>query len=202
MPSEVDFYYGLASRYSYLAACRLAGIERRTGARFRWRPLQSALLIARDGRDPFADKAPSGQYDWTWRRRDAEAWAAWIGVPFRDPVGRLAFDEALPALAALAAGRQGETAAMSRRLFRAIFVDERSALGHGDIVAEARALGLDMARFEADLASASLAAQHRRTVEEAAARGAFGVPSFFLGERMFWGNDRLVLLEAALEGRI
>ena len=154
MPSEVDFYYGLASRYSYLASCRLAGIERRTGARFRWRPLQSALLIARDGRDPFAGEAPSGQYDWTWRRRDAEAWAAWIGVPFRDPVGRLAFDEALPALAA-----------MSRRLFRAIFVDERSALGQGDIVAEARALGLDTARFEADLASASLAAQHRRTVE-------------------------------------
>ena len=30
------------------------------------------------------------------------------------------------------------------------------------------------------------------------ARGAFGVPTFFLGDRMFWGNDRLVLLEAAL----
>ena len=195
--TTVDFYYGLGSRYSYLAACRLAAIEERTGARFRWRPLQSSLLIARDG-DPFAGRPLSGQYDWGWRRRDAEAWAAWIGVPFRDPVGRLAFDEQLPALAALAAGRQGAVIAMSRRLFRLIFVDDRA-----DILAEADACGLDPARFAADLASAGLAEEHRRTVGEAAARGAFGVPSFFLDDgRMFWGNDRLVLLEAALTGRI
>ena len=115
----------------------------------------------------------------------------------------MAFDEALPTLAALAAGRQGAVAAMSRHLFRLIFVDERTGFDHDDVVAEARSCGLDPARFESDLASASLAEEHRRTVEEAAARGAFGVPSFFLEDgRMFWGNDRLVLLEAALEGRI
>ena len=37
-------------------------------------------------------------------------------------------------------------------------------------------------------------------LDEARTRGAFGVPTFFLGKRMFWGNDRLVLLEAALRG--
>ncbi len=198
----VDFYYGLGSRYSYLAACRIAAIEGRTGARFRWRPLQSSLLIARDG-DPFAGRPLSGQYDWGWRRRDAEAWAAWIGVPFRDPVGRLAFDDELLALAALAAGRQDAVIAMSRRLFRLIFVDDRTRLERGDVLAEADACGLDPARFQADLASADLAEEHRRQVAEAAARGAFGVPSFVLDDgRMFWGNDRLVLLEAALTGRI
>jgi len=30
----------------------------------------------------------------------------------------------------------------------------------------------------------------------------FGVPTFLLGERMFWGNDRLVLLEVALRGEL
>ena len=38
-------------------------------------------------------------------------------------------------------------------------------------------------------------------LEEARARGAFGVPTFFVGEQMFWGNDRLVILEAALAGK-
>ena len=200
--TTVDFYYGLSSRYSYLAACRIAAIEERTGARFRWCPLQSSLLIAQGG-NPFAGPPLSGQYDWGWRRRDAEAWAAWIGVPFRDPVGRLTCDEQLPALAALAAGRQGAVTAMSQRLFRLIFVDDRSSLAHDDILAEAAACGLDRAHFEADLDGADLAEEHRRVVEEAARRGAFGVPSFVLEDgRMFWGNDRLVLLEAALAGRI
>jgi 2-hydroxychromene-2-carboxylate isomerase len=36
------------------------------------------------------------------------------------------------------------------------------------------------------------------TAEEAVRRGAFGVPTFFLGAQMFWGNDRLVLLRSAL----
>ena len=59
-------------------------------------------------------------------------------------------------------------------------------------------LGLDPAAFERDRAAPETRARHDGLLEEAAARGAFGVPTFFLGERMFWGNDRLVLLEAAL----
>ena len=45
------------------------------------------------------------------------------------------------------------------------------------------------------------ARRHEGLLDEARARGAFGVPTFFLGEQMFWGNDRLVLLEAALGGK-
>ena len=44
---------------------------------------------------------------------------------------------------------------------------------------------------------ATIAAQ-LDTVREARRRGAFGVPTFFVGEHMFWGNDRLVLLENLL----
>ncbi len=39
------------------------------------------------------------------------------------------------------------------------------------------------------------------TTREAFERGAFGVPTFFAGDRMFWGNDRLVLLRHHLSGR-
>ncbi len=37
--------------------------------------------------------------------------------------------------------------------------------------------------------------------EETVNRGAFGLPTFFIGEKMFWGNDRLALLEAYFEER-
>ena len=59
-------------------------------------------------------------------------------------------------------------------------------------------LGLDPALFRRDLEKAH--SRHETLLDEARRRGAFGVPTFFLGERMFWGNDRLVLLEAALSG--
>jgi len=41
----------------------------------------------------------------------------------------------------------------------------------------------------------------RRNNEEAVGRGAFGAPTLFVGTEMFWGNDRLDLVEAALRGR-
>ncbi len=62
-------------------------------------------------------------------------------------------------------------------------------------------LGLSPQAFRRDLEAPETRARHDSLLDEAAARGAFGVPTFFLGERMFWGNDRLMLLEAALGGK-
>ena len=59
-------------------------------------------------------------------------------------------------------------------------------------------MGLDLARFESDLDSPELAQEHEQRVLEAESRGAFGVPTFLYGDDLYWGNDRLVLLEAAL----
>jgi 2-hydroxychromene-2-carboxylate isomerase len=200
MSVTVDFYLGLGSRYSYLASTQIARLEKETGAQFRWHPLQSHALIASNGADPFSGPPVSGQYDWGYRKRDAEDWAAYYGVPFRDPVGRLDYSADLPARAAHAAGRQDRMVPMCHALFRLIFADDRSHFGQQDVADEARRLGLDMAAFEADLSDPALAEALLAEAAEAGRRGAFGVPTFFVGERMFWGNDRLVLLEAVLNG--
>ena len=202
MTATADFYYSPGSRYSYLAATRIARIERGAGAVFNWLPLQSSRLIGRGGKDPFAGEPLSGQYDWDFRRRDAEAWAAYYGVPFRESHGRLSFDEELIARAALAAKKQDAVVAMSLRLFAMVYEDDRTALDADDYIAAAEALGLDGARYARDLMSRELGGENTASIGEAARRGAFGVPTFFVGERMFWGNDRLPLVEAALRGDI
>ena len=83
-------------------------------------------------------------------------------------------------------------------LFRLIFVDDHSQFGRDEVLAEARTLGLDLARLESDLDSPELAQEHEQRILEVESRGAFGVPTFFYGDDLYWGNDRLVLLEAAL----
>ena len=115
MIARVDFIYGLGSRYSYLASTQIGRIVRETGVRFCWKPISSRVLLARREDNPFLEGA-GGQYDWDYRRRDAEAWARYYGVPFNDPVGRLRYDSSLPALAAMAAGRQKRVEATSHRL--------------------------------------------------------------------------------------
>jgi len=196
----VDFYFGVGSRYSYLASTQLAALGAETGARFNWLAVNSARLIAaaHGGHSPFATPNGPGQYDWGYRQRDAEAWAALYGVPFREPHGRLALDPDLLSLACTAAHRLGVAEAYARALFRAVFADDLSVVDRGVCIARAGDVGLDRDAFAHALDDAGTREKREQVAQEAMGRGAFGVPTFAVNGQLFWGNDRLVLLRHAL----
>jgi 2-hydroxychromene-2-carboxylate isomerase len=133
-----------------------------------------------------------------YREYDAKCWAALYGVPFREPLP-FKIDAALPALACLAAEAQGALPACCRLLQQMIFV-EGIAVDEQAIADLPRRLGVDPKSFADTLAGADVRARHEALLEEARARGVFGVPTFVADGRLFWGNDRLVLLEASLKG--
>jgi 2-hydroxychromene-2-carboxylate isomerase len=195
----VDFYLGLGSRYSYLAASQVDRIERTYGCRFVWKPIASGALMDRRGGNPFRGQPLSGQYDWGYREYDAKCWARYYGVPFREPVAFRVDPDRL-ALACLAADGQGALVPCCRLLQQLIFV-HGVVIDDGVMAGLAGQLELDKAAFQRDLAAPATRTRHDALLTEAAERGAFGVPTFFLGQQMFWGNDRLVLLEAALGNR-
>jgi 2-hydroxychromene-2-carboxylate isomerase len=197
--ATVDFYLGLGSRYSYLAASQIDCLESQYGCRFVWKPIASGALIDRRGANPFRRQdGVGGPYDWAYREYDAKGWAAHYGLPFREPAA-FKVDADVPARACLAAERQGALVACCRALFTMIFA-EGVAIDEAAIAALPARLGLDTTAFRRDLDSSQTRARHEDLIDEAHARGAFGVPTFFLDGRMFWGNDRLPLLEAALRG--
>ncbi len=192
MALAVDFYYGLGSRYSYLASTQLDRIAAATGCRFDWHPLKSGALMELRGGHPFRGEPASGQYEWPYRQYDAEAWAEYYGVPYREPV-EFRVDPGFLALAATAAKRLGAVEAYSRRLFQAIFV-EGGAIAEADLIGFAEDVGLDAQAFRTRLEDPATAELHEAALQEAHRRGAFGVPTFFVGKRLFWGNDRLPLV--------
>jgi 2-hydroxychromene-2-carboxylate isomerase len=194
---EVDFYYGLGSRYSYLASTQIEPLEADTGCRVRWRPLCSADLFHARGADPFRGPPPSGQYDRAWRRFDAECWADYYGVPFREPED-VRFEPRRLALAATSAARLGAVERFSRRLFQAIFVAGTSPLDDAACRQIASEVGLDPASFAAALDEPATTAAHEATVRAALAAGVFGVPSFVLEGRAYFGNDRLPIVRHIL----
>jgi 2-hydroxychromene-2-carboxylate isomerase len=196
-PPAVDFFYGLGSRYSYLASTQIARLEAETGCRVRWRPLFSGDMFAARGRDPFQGRPVSGQYERAYRRRDAERWAAYYGVPYREP-DDVAFDPRRLALACTAAARLDAVEAFSRRLFQALFVGGISPLDNEFCVRLAQQVGLDPTEFGRALDQPATAADLAATVEAAVALEVFGVPSFVLADEVYFGNDRLVLLHHAL----
>lgn len=203
--ARVDFYHSIGSRYSYLASTQLGRLEAETGCRFEWRPVNGPRLIARRADDPFANPSPTGQYAPEYRARDLVRWAAHYGVPYVEPTGRVRFDSQELALACTAASRLGAASAVSRGLYAAMYAGSVSAIDRAECIRIAASCGLDASRFAAELDSQETREQLERTIDEAARRGVFGVPTFAVGEELFWGNDRLVVLRdhllAAKPGR-
>ena len=189
----VAFFFSPGSRYSYLAASQIPALEAETGCRVDWRPVDGHTLRTLRGRDPFLGPPVSGQYDWTYRRADAEVWAEYYGIPFREPPDH-DLDFRLLVRAAVAAKRLGAAARYGARLCAAVYASQAWPVDEAVCVRLADEVGLPRMDFSAMLSDAGTERQMDAAAREAHARGAFGVPTFFVRDRMFWGNDRLVLV--------
>lgn len=191
------FFFGPGSRYSYLASTQIAGIAARTGARFVWKAVYGPDLRKRTGHDPFT--APVGQYALAYRDADVQRWAAHYGVPFVEPPKR-EIDWLLLTRACAAADMLGAGEAFARAVFAANFAMGAPPDSDAALERLVQMIGLPEHAFQGALACAAerLAAH----AEEAAACGAFGVPTFVTDDgALFFGQDRLVLLERHLRER-
>jgi 2-hydroxychromene-2-carboxylate isomerase len=198
---QVEFFFGLGSRYSYLAFTQVVRIEALYSCTFSLQPIGSGELLNLRGASPFRGAPLSGQYEWDYRRRDAVAWAEYYRVPFVEPKS-LPEDHRLMARACHAAGMQGALRPYCQAMFQAVFVSSEDINEQTCAVIASR-IKLDVRAFSAAIGSGVVNERVTASARRAFERGAFGVPTFFVGDRMFWGNDRLVLLEhyLAQQGR-
>jgi 2-hydroxychromene-2-carboxylate isomerase len=197
---EVEFFFGLGSRYSYLAFTQIARIEASCSCRFNLQPIGSGELLNLRGASPFKGAPLSGQYEWEYRRRDAAAWAEYYRVPFIEPKP-LPEDHRLMARACHAAGMQGALRPYCEAIFQAVFVSNEH-IDEQTCAAVASRIKLDVRLFSEAIGSSAVDEWVTASACRAFERGAFGVPTFFVGDRMFWGNDRLVLLEHHLAHQV
>ena len=192
---EIEFFWDTVSPYSYLAATRLAEFSARTGATFRWRPILLGAVMQGSGNRPPAEVPAKGR----WMLGDLMAWADLWGLPFRFPAQFPAFTLRAQRLA-LAAEADGLGAQLGMRLLTDYWADGRDPTDTEVLREAALAVGGDADKWLAATESAEIKAALKANSEEAVARGAFGAPTFFVGERMIWGSDRFVFLERALNG--
>jgi 2-hydroxychromene-2-carboxylate isomerase len=189
--ATLEFFYDFVSPYSYFASTRVEALAAGTGATLRWRPfLLGGVLKATDNKAPAETPAKYAHL-----KVDTARWARRLGVPFAFPPVH-PFPTVLAMRCALAAERLGGLVPFTHAAFRAAWAEGKD-LTHPETLAEvAASAGLDGAAVVAGAAGekAALVAQ----TEEAVRRGAFGAPSFFVGDDLFVGNDRLDFVEERL----
>jgi 2-hydroxychromene-2-carboxylate isomerase len=196
---NIDFYYSIGSRYSYLASTQINALEEETGCHVEWHPINSVRLMDQRKNSPFEGKPLSGQYEWTYRELDAKRWAKFYGVPYLEPRGRVSFDSELLALSCTAAKYFGKVEEYSRSLFAAMFQDSLSEINETECMTIAESCGISSIDFKVALRAKDTVKQLDKIINTAFQAGVFGVPTFIASGELFWGNDRIILLSHYLD---
>lgn len=192
----VEFFWDPASPYTYLAATQLEGLTRRTGAVLRWRPFLLGKAFEATGNRAPATIPAKGKY----LSRDVRLWARYYNVPLFFP--RVFPVNSLGALRIACALPDAELARWGLAVMTAYWTRDAD-ISQPEVLREiAQTAGFDADVLLAAAQTPEVKDRLRANTEEAVARGVFGAPTFFVGDQMFWGNDRLVLLEAFLTGQV
>jgi 2-hydroxychromene-2-carboxylate isomerase len=188
---ELEFFYDFVSPYSYLASTRVEALAARHATGVRFRPfLLGGVFKATGNRAPI-EVAAKGAHMWV----DLARWARRLEVPFVRPAV-FPCASILALRAAFAADAAGALVPYTHAVFRAYWAEGKDLGEPAVVVAAANRAGLDGAALVA-AAPAHKAALLAQT-QEAVDRGSFGAPTFFFGQELFVGNDRLELVEEAL----
>jgi 2-hydroxychromene-2-carboxylate isomerase len=187
-PGHLEVWFDFGGPYSYLALMRIQDMAALHGVHLVWRPVLLGPLFKKLGwqGSPFLEQKEKLAYMW----RDVERECAKYAVQWNRPTvfPRVAV---LPLRVALAFADEPWTGDFCRAVMVQNFADDRDIGATENVERALRALALPVAQvIEAALSEGNKLALRQQT-ERAQALGIFGGPTFFAGNEMFWGNDRL-----------
>lgn len=185
MSRKVEFFFDVASPYSYLAALQVGRLE--ALAPVEWRPFLIGGVFKLSGNTMPAANPAKGQYMF----KDLQRLFAYLGEPHKFPS---AFPtNSLTAMRALTAADPAQVPALALAIFKAYWAEDRNI---ADPEVLKTIIGEELVVAASDEA---VKEKLKAATEEAANRGAFGAPTFFVGDDMYFGEDRIFLIEHALK---
>lgn len=192
----IDYYFSVASPWTYLGDGRFQGLAKRFGARVIYHPLNSPDLFPATGGLLLKDRA---QHRKDYRLVELARWRDHLGIPLNLNPKHFPVPEAPASKLILAAQDAGEDAGpLLSAILQAVWADERDASAPDTLVELADASGLNGQALMQASTQSSFDQAFQDTTQTAIGRGVFGYPSYVFNEELFWGQDRLDFLERAL----
>jgi 2-hydroxychromene-2-carboxylate isomerase len=194
----VECFFDFGSPTAYLAFTQLPRIAAETGARLVWRPMLLGGVFKATGNSSPVAVLPKGR----WMSQDITRWAKRYGVAFafnpHFPINTLSL---MRGAVGIQLRRPADFERYLSTVFKALWAQPTN-LGDAQVLAAMLAeAGIADAEFAALIADAEVKAALIAATEEAVARGVFGAPTTFVGDELFFGQDRLDFVREALERR-
>ena len=193
MSKTVEFWYDFLSPTAYLGYWRLKDIAARTGATIDYHPMLLGGVFKATGNQTPVNVKPKGK----WMFFDMSNYARKYGVPLKS--NPYFVFSSLPLMrGAILAQERGELEPYNDTIFYGVWRDARNLADPGIIVETLKEAGLDADAYVDGIQQQDVKDKLIANTDEAVDKGAFGAPTFFVGDKMWWGQDRLDWVEEEL----
>jgi 2-hydroxychromene-2-carboxylate isomerase len=195
MTRTVDFYFDFPSPYAYLAHTQLPRIAAEHGATVAYHPFRILELMKIVGNRPTTIESGNKS---KYAGADLQRWTKRYTVDFsRNPTSK-SFDFAKLDRGALVAIEDGRGAEYVTAVFAAIWGKPEDLSQRSVLIDVLNRAGLDAERLLERASADTMIAKLESETKAAAERGVFGAPTMFVGDQMYFGNDRLDFVVEAL----
>lgn len=189
----IDYYLWMNSDWAYLGADRLESLAARQGVRIRYKPVDLPEVYARTGGVLLPLRAPQRQ---AYRVTELLRWCRKLDIHVNPQPAYMCPNADLASCVVIAADMAGiAVAGLVKAILRAQWSEERD-ISSSETLREILAhQGLDGERLLHQATEQQVVARYRQNTDDAVAAGVFGSPSYVYQGELFWGQDRLEMLE-------
>jgi len=196
--ARLEFFFDCSSPWTYLAFHRVQPLAEETGAELLWRPILVGGVFNAVNQSVYEQRTNPLPIKFRYYAKDLRDWARFTGLRIETPA-IFPINSVRAMRGALVADEEGCLPDYARRVFEAYWGEGRDISQDEELHAIATGVGLDPAAFFEKIASAAYKDRLRANADELIERGGFGSPTMFVdGDDMYFGNDRLELVRAAL----
>jgi 2-hydroxychromene-2-carboxylate isomerase len=199
MARRLDFYFDCSSPWTYLAFHAVQPLAAELDAEIAWKPILVGGVFNAVNQTVYDNRAKPNPLKLAYMLKDLADWAKLYGLKIIFPPTVFPVNSVKCMRGAFVALEHDKLVPYATAAFEAYWSNDRD-LSKEDVLADiATRAGLDRQRFFAGIETDACKARLRTNTDELINRGGFGSPTMFVGSSMFFGNDRLPLVRAALE---
>jgi 2-hydroxychromene-2-carboxylate isomerase len=194
----IEFFFDCSSPWTYLAFHNIQPLAAELKEPIQWRPVLVGGIFNAVNPSVYAQREKPVPVKAAYMLKDMQDWANEAGLIIIMPPKVFPVNSVKAMRGCLWLEPQGKLLTFASAVFEAYWSREEDISQDAVLLKVCQDIGVEGAEFLAGIAQPAIKEQLKSNTEEVIRRGGFGSPTLFLGDDMYFGNDRLGLLKAAI----
>jgi 2-hydroxychromene-2-carboxylate isomerase len=194
----IEFFFDCSSPWTWLAFHNIQPMARELGVGIRWRPVLVGGIFNAVNPSVYEFRERGVPAKQAYLRKDLQDWARQAGLTILFPPSTFPVNSVKAMRGCILVEPEGKLEAFAQAAFEAYWTHDRD-ISKDEVLADlCERVGVEPARFFEGIATPAIKAELKANTDEVIARGGFGSPTIFVGDDMYFGNDRLALVREAI----